>query len=162
MEHRGYKKITHTKATVCSSCCSRISAAVTPGYRGATFLSSSSTLRHEKLIIIYLWACIVFGFRVFCFFNVTTSRHCPLICPSLCPAEALSVRWPQSGLRAGGWKEDAGATKHQDGVEGRTAVENINGYYSMWCKKDKHTVAPAWRTSIKRTKNYFKKHFEKQ
>lgn len=54
-----------------------------------------------------------------------------LIPPSLCLAEALPVRWPQSGLCAGGWEEDSGAAKHQNGVDRRAAVKNINGKYVM-------------------------------
>lgn len=40
-------------------------------------------------------------------------------------AEAVSVWWAQSRLRAGGREEDSSTAKHQNGVDRRATVQNI-------------------------------------
>lgn len=82
--------------------------------------------------------------------------------PPVCPTEALSLWWAQSGLCTGRWEEDSGTTKHQNGVEGCAAVKDINGKCIMGKKRHGHLVSislaitPAKRTLMKGTKNILK------
>lgn len=40
-------------------------------------------------------------------------------------SETIAGRWVQGGLCEGRWEEDAGFTKHQNGVEGQSSVKSL-------------------------------------